>query len=133
MLDSLKIINEVKNQTGLSNFGNPLFLDGFETLIKSINQEADLNEIGLGAQQQRLTGILINLLRIEEAFDKNPEILSEEIESPVVIVGLPRTGSTMTHRLLASDPNHTAMLWCCLLYTSPSPRDRFLSRMPSSA
>ena len=70
MLDSLEIIKEAKNQTGLSNFGNPLFLEGFEVLIKSINQEADLNEIGLGAQQQRLTGILINLLRIEEAFDK---------------------------------------------------------------
>ena len=61
MLDSLEIINEAKNQTGLSHFGNPLFLEGFEVLIKSINQEADLNEIGLGAQQQRLTGILINL------------------------------------------------------------------------
>ena len=23
--------------------------------------------------------------------------------------------------------------WCCLLYTSPSPRDRTRSRMPSSA
>ena len=42
---------------------------------------------------------------------KHPEILNEEINSPVVIVGLPRTGSTMTHRLLASDPRHTAMLW----------------------
>ena len=120
MLDSAKIINEAKNQTGLNNFGNPLFLEGFETLIKSINQESDLNDIGLGAQEQRLTGILINLLRIENAFDKEPKILLEKIKSPVVIVGLPRTGSTMTHRLLASDPNHTAMLWWegCLLYTS---------------
>ena len=111
MLNSVKIINEAKNQTGLNNFGNPLFLEGFETLIKSINQESDLNDIGLGAQEQRLTGILINLLRIENAFDKEPKILLEKIKSPVVIVGLPRTGSTMTHRLLASDPNHTAMLW----------------------
>jgi hypothetical protein len=51
------------------------------------------------------------LLRIEEASIQYPEILNEEIKSPVVIVGLPRTGSTMTHRLLASDPRHTAMLW----------------------
>ena len=45
MLDSLEIIKEAKNQTGLSHFGNPLFLEGFEVLIKSINQEADLNEV----------------------------------------------------------------------------------------
>ncbi len=111
MLNELEIINEAKNQTGLENFGNPLFVDGFKALINSINKEADLNEIGVEAQKHRLNGILSNMLRIESAFIENPEILNEEIKSPVVIVGLPRTGSTMTHRLLASDPNHTAMLW----------------------
>ncbi len=111
MLNQLEIINEAKNQTGLANFGNPLFMNGFEVLISSINQEADLNEIGVEAQKHRLIGILANILRIENALMENPEILEEEIKSPVVIVGLPRTGSTMTHRLLASDPNHTAMLW----------------------
>jgi hypothetical protein len=111
MLNELEIINEAKNQTGLENFGNPLFVEGFTALINSINKEADLNEIGIEAQKHRLIGILANMLRIESAFVENPEILNEEIKSPVVIVGLPRTGSTMTHRLLASDPNHTAMLW----------------------
>ena len=111
MLNQLEIINEAKNQTGLANFGNPLFMNGFEALISSINQEADLNEIGVEAQKHRLIGILSNILRIENALMENPKILEEEIKSPVVIVGLPRTGSTMTHRLLASDPNHTAMLW----------------------
>jgi len=111
MLNELEIINEAKNQTGLENFGNPLFVEGFITLINSINKEADLNEVGVEAQKHRLIGILANILRIESAFIENPEILNEEIKSPVVIVGLPRTGSTMTHRLLASDPNHTAMLW----------------------
>ena len=111
MLDSTKIISDAKNQTNLEYFGNPLFLDGFETLVQSINKEADLNDIGMEAQKHRLTGVLTNLLKIEDACIQNPEILSEEINSPVVIVGLPRTGSTMTHRLLASDPRHTAMLW----------------------
>ena len=111
MLDSTSIKNEAIKQTNLKNFGNPLFLEGFENLVQSINHEADLNDIGLDAQKYRLTGVLANLLMIEEAFIRHPEILSEEINSPVVIVGLPRTGSTMTHRLLASDPNHTAMLW----------------------
>jgi hypothetical protein len=111
MLDSKQIINAAKNQTNLEYFGNPLFLEGFECLVQSINEEADLNDIGMEAQQHRLIGILANLLRIENACIQHPEILTEEIKSPVVIVGLPRTGSTMTHRLLASDPRHTAMLW----------------------
>ncbi len=37
MLNQLEIINEAKNQTGLANFGNPLFLNGFEVLISSMN------------------------------------------------------------------------------------------------
>ena len=49
MLNQTEIINEAKNQTGLEKFGNPLFMDGFEVLISSINQEADLNEIGVEA------------------------------------------------------------------------------------
>ena len=111
MLNSNQILSNAKKITGLSSLGNPLFIEGFETLIKSINEEADLNEIGIQAQQHRLTGLLTNLLLIDEAIKKNNEILKEKIISPVVIVGLPRTGSTMTHRLLAADPNHTAMLW----------------------
>ena len=111
MLDSKQIIDAAKNHTNLEYFGNPLFLEGFECLIQSINEEADLNDIGIEAQQHRLIGILANLLRIEDACIQHPEILNEKIKSPVVIVGLPRTGSTMTHRLLASDPRHTAMLW----------------------
>ena len=111
MLDSKQIIDVAKNQTNLGYFGNPLFLEGFLCLVQSINEEADLNDIGMEAQQHRLIGILANLLRIEDACIQYPEILNEEIKSPIVIVGLPRTGSTMTHRLLASDPRHTAMLW----------------------
>ena len=41
MLNQLEIINEAKNQTGLENFGIPLFVEGFKTLINSINKEAD--------------------------------------------------------------------------------------------
>ncbi len=71
MLNQTEIINEAKNQTGLEKFGNPLFMDGFEALISSINQEADLNEIGVEAQKHRLIGILANILRIENAFKKH--------------------------------------------------------------
>ena len=54
MLNELEIINEAKNQTGLENFGNPLFVEGFKTLINSINKEADLNEVGVEAQKHIL-------------------------------------------------------------------------------
>ena len=110
-INANEIIDQAKSETGLSDLGEPLFFEGLNKLIDSINNEASLNEIGIQAQPIRIQGLLSNRLRFEEDLKKFPEILDQEIIAPIVIVGLPRTGSTMTHRLLASDPNHTAMLW----------------------
>jgi hypothetical protein len=110
-INANEILDQAKLETGLSDLGEPLFFEGLNRLIDSINNEANLNEIGIQAQPIRIQGLLSNRLRFEEDFKNFPEILDQEIIAPIVIVGLPRTGSTMTHRLLASDPNHTAMLW----------------------
>ena len=110
-INANEILDQAKSETGLSDLGEPLFFEGLKRLIDSINNEANLNEIGIQAQPIRIQGLLTNRLRFEEDLKKFPEILDQEIIAPIVIVGLPRTGSTMTHRLLASDPNHTAMLW----------------------
>ena len=110
-INANEILDQAKSETGLSDLGEPLFFEGLNRLINSINNEANLNEIGIQAQPIRIQGLLTNRLRFEEDLKKFPEILDQEIIAPIVIVGLPRTGSTMTHRLLASDPNHTAMLW----------------------
>ena len=105
------LMREATEQTGLSSFGNAQFIAGLEKLIDSINAEAALTDIGLEAQRHRILGLLVNRLRIEQALEEHPDIRAEGIQSPLVIVGLPRTGSTLTHRLLASDPDHTAMRW----------------------
>ena len=110
-INANEILDQAKSETGLSDLGEPLFFEGLNRLIDSINNEASLNEIGIQAQPIRIQGLLSNRLRFEEDLKKFPEILDQEIIAPIVIVGLPRTGSTMTHRLLASDPSHTAMLW----------------------
>jgi hypothetical protein len=110
-INANEILDQAKSETGLSDLGEPLFFEGLNRLIDSINHEANLNEIGIQAQPIRIQGLITNRLRFEEDLKKFPEILDQEIIAPIVIVGLPRTGSTMTHRLLASDPNHTAMLW----------------------
>ena len=54
MLDANKILDEAQKITGLSYLGNPLFAEGFNQLIYSINHEADLNEIGIQAQHQQI-------------------------------------------------------------------------------
>ena len=105
------LMAEASQSVGAADFGNPQFTHGLEALVESIDREANLTDAGIEAQRQRILGLLANRLRVEQALAEHPEIRDEPIHAPIVIVGLPRTGSTMTHRLLASDPAHTAMLW----------------------
>ena len=74
MLDAKQLLGEAKKITGLNFLGNPLFEEGFNKLVDSINNEADLNEIGIQAQHHRLIGVLSNMLRIEDAVINHPEI-----------------------------------------------------------
>jgi hypothetical protein len=62
-------------------------------------------------QFERNVGLLVNRLRTEDAYRRHPEIADERIERPLVIVGLARTGTTMLHRMMASDPRWLALLW----------------------
>ena len=110
-LQASDLMAAARGDTGLQDFGHAQFIAGLERLIVSINGEARLTEIGMDAQRQRIAGLLVNRLRIKRALATCPEIRDETITAPLVIVGLPRTGSTMTHRLLASDTDHTAMRW----------------------
>lgn len=105
------LMAEAQESVGAQDFGNPKFIRGLKMLAASINDEAQLTAAGMAAQRQRIAGLLANRLRVEQALAEHSDIRQQAITSPIVIVGLPRTGSTMTHRLLASDPAHTAMLW----------------------
>ena len=50
-----------------------------------------------------------------------PEIAAEEVRQPLFIVGLPRTGSTLLHHLLAQDPgSRVAQAWE-VMFPSPPP------------
>ncbi|MBU0538613.1 MAG: sulfotransferase, partial [Gammaproteobacteria bacterium] len=97
--------------TGLQDFGDASFREPLNVLVQALNEEADLNPGGRFGQYQRILNILINRLRVEAWIDKHPEILDEEINSPVVIIGLQRTGSTFFHRILAADTRFYAPLW----------------------
>ena len=51
--------------------------------------------------QNQIVQLLVNRLEITQFFKDHPEVSDERIVKPVFIVGLPRTGTTILHRLLA--------------------------------
>lgn len=111
-LDERSVLADAsRREGGLEDFGDPAFREPLRRLLDAIEREADLHEPGRAAQRERIVGLLRNRLRMEEAIRRHPEILEERIDDPVVIVGLMRTGTTMLHRMTASDPRLYALLW----------------------
>lgn len=98
-------------QTGLSDFGDTWFFANIDALIPSLNDEARLSEAGVASASAMIVNGLVNRLRHVELVKRHPEILDESVEVAAVVVGLPRTGSTMLHRMLASAPGMTGTRW----------------------
>ncbi|HCY87660.1 MAG TPA: hypothetical protein DHV36_21175 [Desulfobacteraceae bacterium] len=90
-------------ETGLSDFGGDTYEAGLEAFLESLNTEipADRDK---GYFQHVIGQLLKNRLEVTRFFKDHPEILKEEIQAPVFIVGLPRSGTTILHTLLSLDP-----------------------------
>lgn len=105
------LVDQVCEQTGLSDFGDSWFFANIDALIPALNEEARLSPEGVYGAQSMIIGGLVNRLRHVELIKNNPEITEEEVSVTAVLTGLPRTGSTMLHRMLAAAPNLTGVRW----------------------
>ncbi|MGH8453246.1 MAG: sulfotransferase family protein, partial [Nevskiales bacterium] len=106
---------------GPQDFGDPSFRKALEVLCHSIETEAKLSPLGRQLLHGKFIELLVNRLRIEEYFKRHPEIEQETLAAPLVIVGLPRTGTTLLQRLLACDPQLYSMPWWESRYPVPFP------------
>ena len=98
------VLADARDKVGLSDFGDEAFLEPLQILVDSINREAVLNPVGRLIIRGRLVGVLVNKLVAQDTITKHPEILDIQVEAPIVVAGLARTGTTMLHRLIAQDP-----------------------------
>jgi len=103
MFNSQHLIAKARADTGLTEFGSDYFREGLERLVGSLNTEAHLNDFGAGALQAQIIDLLGQRLRVENWFTRHPEIEDEEIVTPLIGLGLPRTGSTALACMLGED------------------------------
>ncbi|WP_085663730.1 MULTISPECIES: sulfotransferase [unclassified Pseudomonas] len=109
----------LQRNPGLTDFGDPSFRAGLEALVADINRQGKLSATGGPLFAERLIESLGSRLVLEDYLKRYPEILQEQIQDPVVIVGLPRTGTTMLHRVLAQDPRFYTPAWWEVRYPAP--------------
>lgn len=108
-------------RTGLDDFGDQSFREPFRRLLESVEAESLLNPLGMVATRHDLIRLLSNRLRMEEDRKRNPGIAEEVIRRPIIITGLPRTGTTLLHNLLALDQANRVPLTWETMYPSPPP------------
>ena len=98
------LMDQARAETGLDDFGPDDFVERLDVLCTALRDEARLSDFGRFGQQQMLVKLLRNRLLVEDLVTRHPEILQIQIAAPIVICGLPRTGTTHLHNLMSADP-----------------------------
>ncbi len=93
-MDIDQMVDTACERAGSDDLGEDTWREGLEVLVRSLQTEAALNEMGVGAMTDQIVGYLVNRLEIEQWYARHPEIDDQEIVAPLFGLGLPRTGST---------------------------------------
>ena len=113
-------------RTGLDDFGRDDYLEGLAVLEESLEAEAAMTDIGRFAIGEIITGALMGRLCAEAGLKTRPEAADAPIERPLVIIGLPRTGTTALHQLMAASPHFQGLeLWLAEMPRPRPPRDQW--------
>lgn len=110
----------VAAELGSDDFGPPDYVPGLRVLLQSMDYDPHFSEMGRRAAWGGVVGVLRGRAHAFRAMRANPGFDARPIVSPVVIIGVPRTGTTALHRLLAVDDRFQGLqTW---LNDSPMPR-----------
>ncbi len=98
------LVAAAKHRVRLEEFGRWPIEEPLERLLNAYEREAKLTTLGRVTVRQLLVSLLENLLYLEQERRATPAIERQTIDAPVFIIGLPRTGTTLLHGLIAQDP-----------------------------
>ncbi|MBA3956637.1 MAG: sulfotransferase [Acidimicrobiia bacterium] len=125
--DSLSVpvlLDRARAQVGLGDAGEPEGIDNLRRLVDSCRRSAALNPLGAKVLEKVVVRHLVNGLRLSDHLARHPAISSRPPDVAVVITGLPRTGTTLLHKLVALDPAYRVLrLWEALSPVPPDPTD----------
>lgn len=122
-LDPSRLMHEARQRTGLSDFGDSTLQDRLGAQCRAIDADAGLSGIGRMSIRQRLLALLGARLRFEDYVRRHPEALHIPLEPPIIVVGLPRSGTTHLVNLLAADSRLRSLPWWECGEPTPFPGD----------
>jgi hypothetical protein len=103
-VDADQLIERACQASGVSDFGPDGWREGLDQILRAIATDIRNDAATVEAVEGLIVGRLVRRLRIEAWLTTHPDPDPQPVEGPVVIVGLPRSGTTAVHYLLANDP-----------------------------
>jgi hypothetical protein len=106
------VLAAAEERTGLSGFGPDDFRERLALQLEEVDQDGERTGLGRLVAWNDAVRAAANRLRIHDLLARHPEILDVEIRRPIIVVGLPRSGTTHLVNLIAADQRLRSMpLW----------------------
>ena len=115
------LLEAARRQTRLSDFGADDFRARLRVQLEAIEEDRELNALGRLGVWSNLLRYLCNRLRLEDLIRRHPEILDVRLPRPIIVVGMPRTGTTHLLNLLAADTRQRSLPYWESLEPVPVP------------
>ena len=109
-LNADALVSKAQESAKLDDFGADGWQEGFEILVDSINDEGNLSQLGRMIMGGLLDTTLQLRLRVVDWANSHPEVAQERVTAPIIVSGLPRTGTTLLSNLLDLDPQNRSLL-----------------------
>ena len=103
-LEQEELLDRARAATGLSDFGGTSFLGPLDRILWGLKNEARLTLPGQQWVRNKLVQLLSGRLYMERDFRLHPEMAEIPLPTPLVVLGTPRSGTTLLQSLLSQDP-----------------------------
>ncbi len=110
-------------RTALHDFGADDFRERLAVWLAAADEDAELNALGRATVFGNAVRVLSNRLRLEALLRQHPEIHDVELRRPIIIAGLPRSGTTHLVNLIAADARLRSLPYWESLEPFPAPDD----------
>jgi hypothetical protein len=127
---SSAILDAACAATGLRDFGPPDFLERLEVWLKSIDEDSEASSVTRMSLFQMCVRYASTRLRLEDFLKRHPAARDVAIDQPIVVAGLPRSGTTHLLNLLSADRRLRSLPWWEAIAPVPDPRDGDTGTLP---
>ena len=124
-----ELIEAAQKEAGLTEFDSDSFREPLEFMLRCIEQRPERDAIHQSLDPQFVEA-LVNRLRVADHLRQHPELEDAPIESPVIVMGMPRTGTTAVSYLLGCDPRWRSLLNWEAVDSVPPPTTATLTTDP---